>query len=114
MKTRGKTARDSTRYGTSRTSTRNFYVHHTQRIGLAAKQYDAKATRKSLCGRKQKLIGRAAGGAPYSPCTGKRHRALRPSTRPLNAVTRDSAAHSPLVWYSRVTHKLANWWSRRL
>ena len=24
---RGKTARDSTRYGTSRTSTRNFYVH---------------------------------------------------------------------------------------
>ena len=61
---RGKTARDSTRYGTSRTSTRNFYVHHTQRIGLAAKQYDAKAIRKSLCGRKQKLIGRAAGGAP--------------------------------------------------
>ena len=52
------------RYGTSRTSTRDFYVHHTQRIALAAKQYDAKAIRKSLCGRKQKLIGRAAGGAP--------------------------------------------------
>ena len=61
---RGKSARDKTRYGTSRTSTRNFYVHHTQRIALAAKQYDAKAIRKSIGDRKQKLIGHAAGGAP--------------------------------------------------
>ena len=48
----------------SRTSTRNFFVHHTQRIALAAKQYDAKAIRMSICGRKQQLIGHAAGGAP--------------------------------------------------
>ena len=45
---RGKGARDSTKYGSSRTSTRNFYVHHTQRISLAAQQYDARAIRKKL------------------------------------------------------------------
>ena len=40
---RGKSARDSTRYGTSRTSAHSFCVHHTQRMALAANQYDAKA-----------------------------------------------------------------------
>ena len=60
---RGKGARDRTKYGSSRTSTRNFFVHHTQRISLAAQQYDAKAIRKSICGHKQTRVGRAAGAA---------------------------------------------------
>ena len=66
---RGKSARDSTRYGTSRTSARTFFVHHTQRMSLAANQYDAKAIRKSLCGRKQALIGRVASKAVVTETT---------------------------------------------
>ena len=63
---RGKGARDSTKYGSSRTSTRNFYVHHTQRISLAAQQYDARAIRKKLNGLKHEfmLSSGCAGGAP--------------------------------------------------
>ena len=63
-RTRGKSARDSTRYGRSRTSARSFFVHHTQMLSLAAKQFDSKAIRRSICGRKQELIGRAAAAAP--------------------------------------------------
>ena len=32
---KGKTSKDGTRYGTSRTSTTSFFVHHTQRISVA-------------------------------------------------------------------------------
>ena len=61
-----KGARDSTKYGSSRTSTKNFYVHHTERISLAAQQYDARAIRKKLNGLKHEFIlgSGAAGGVP--------------------------------------------------
>ena len=35
-------ARDKTKYGTTRLSTRSFYTHHTQRVTLAAVRLDAK------------------------------------------------------------------------
>ena len=60
---KGKGARDGTKYGTSRTSTKSFFAHHVERLALAANQFDAKAIRKSLRGRKQQLVGRAAGAA---------------------------------------------------
>ena len=45
----------------------------------------------------------------------RRTRGTRPRpTSTDNAVTRGSAAQSPLVSYSRMTRKLANLWSRRL
>ena len=62
---KGKGARDATKYGTSRTSTKSFFVHHVEQIALAAVQFDAKAIRKAMRAKKQKLLGYAAaeGGA---------------------------------------------------
>ena len=34
---RGATGRNSTKYGRSRTSTRSYFVHHCQRLGMAAR-----------------------------------------------------------------------------
>ena len=59
---RGKGSRDGTKYGRSRTSTRSFFRHHTERVGLAAQQYDAKAIRKTVRSLKQAHMGRAAEG----------------------------------------------------
>ena len=61
----GKSARsrDGTKYGLSRTSTRSFYVHHTQRIATAAQQFDARGIRKEIVFRKQKLM-KGLTGAP--------------------------------------------------
>ena len=56
-------SRDATKYGTSRTSTTSYYVHHVQRVAVAAKQYDAKAIMKSIRCRKQKLVGGTAVGS---------------------------------------------------
>ena len=53
---KGKGARDSTVYGKSRTSTRNFFVHHVERIAVAAQREDAAAIRKQITGRKQTLM----------------------------------------------------------
>ena len=39
----GRGARDSTKYGTSRTSARSYFRHHIQRIAMAAKLGDANA-----------------------------------------------------------------------
>ena len=63
---KGKSARDSTKYGASRTSTKSFFVHHTQRIAFAAQLYDAMAIRKEIGSRKQRLLAasRYADGAP--------------------------------------------------
>ena len=63
---KGKGARDSTKYGASRTSTKSFFVHHTQRIAFAAQLYDAMAIRKEIGSRKQRLLAasRYADGAP--------------------------------------------------
>ena len=63
QRAKGKGARDSTKYGSSRTSARSFFVHHTQRLSLAAVQYDAKAIRKCIRGLKSATIGRSASGA---------------------------------------------------
>ena len=56
---KGKHARDSTKYGLSRASTKSFYLHHTQRLSLAAVLGDAKGIRRKLNGEKAKRI---AGG----------------------------------------------------
>ena len=63
-RTRGKGARDSTKYGRSRTSTRSFFVHHTQRMALAAKQFNVKAILKSLAGYKHQVVAGSAGDGP--------------------------------------------------
>ena len=43
-----KGARDKTKYGTTRISTRSFYTHHTQRMSLAAVRLDAKNIRAGI------------------------------------------------------------------
>ena len=52
-----------TKYGRSRTSTRSFFVHHTQRIACAAQQYDARGIRKATALKKQELM-KGHTGAP--------------------------------------------------
>ena len=59
---KGKGARDGTKYGTSRTSAKSFFVHHIEQIAVAAVQFDAKAIRKALRAKKQKMLGYAAAG----------------------------------------------------
>ena len=53
----GGPGRDRTVYGTSRTSSRDFFTHHSQRISLAAILGDAKAIRREIGDRKQELMG---------------------------------------------------------
>ena len=43
-----KGARDKTKYGTTRVSTRSFYTHHTQRLSTAAVRLDAKNIRQGI------------------------------------------------------------------
>ena len=66
-RTKGKGARDSTKYGKSRTSTKSFFVHHMQRMSTAAVMYDARAIRHQVTCKKQKALQVAqaavAGGA---------------------------------------------------
>ena len=50
---KGRGAVDRTVYGCTRISTRSFYVHHKQRISLAAVKFDAMAIRKRLLSKKQ-------------------------------------------------------------
>ena len=61
---RGKAARDSTRYGTSRTSPTSFFVHHVQAISMAARLEDARGIRREIRNEKQQLIVRSATGPP--------------------------------------------------
>lgn len=56
-------ARDGTKYGRSRTSTRSFFVHHTQRIACGAQQFDARGIRKTIALKKQELM-KGHTGAP--------------------------------------------------
>ena len=56
---KGKHGRDSTKYGSSGVSPRSFYVHHTQRVALAAVLGDAKGIRRKINGIKAE---RLAGG----------------------------------------------------
>ena len=66
---KGKGARDSTKYSKSRTGTRSYFVHHCQRLALAAKQYNAKAILRSLAGYKHQAITSSAGGGPRAGST---------------------------------------------
>ena len=54
---KGKGARDGTKYGRARTSTKSFFVHHTQRIAAAAVVGDTRALRKAVNVRKQARLG---------------------------------------------------------
>ena len=45
-------ARDSTKYGRSRTSARAFFTHHTQRVSLAAQRGNVQAIRAGIRGAK--------------------------------------------------------------
>ena len=59
-------ALDGTVYGTSRTSATSFYVHHVQRIALAAQLGDARGIRRAVRERKQSLFAtsiRSGGGS---------------------------------------------------
>ena len=61
----GRNARDATKYGDSGTSPKSFFTHHAQRVSGAAVKFDARAIRKAICGRKQRLLGgRPASGVP--------------------------------------------------
>ena len=64
-RTAGKNARDSTKYGSSRTSTKSFFVHHLQRMSVAAQVWDAKGIRGSVRALKQHLA--AEGSARAAP-----------------------------------------------
>ena len=46
--------------GANGTAPRIWWVHHTQRVSLAAVMYDAMAIRKRLLGKKQKIAAPAA------------------------------------------------------
>ena len=60
---RAKGGTDRTKYGSSRASTRSFYVHHMQQVSKAAVMYDARATRVQIGCLKQRALERA-GAAP--------------------------------------------------
>ena len=57
---RGQGARDGTRYGTSRLSPRSYYVHHTQRLSMAAAAGDVKGLHECARIMKQRLHGAAS------------------------------------------------------
>jgi hypothetical protein len=55
-RSRGKHARDDTLYGSSRTSARSFFIHHTQRISAAASCEDAAGIHESIRGRRRAFL----------------------------------------------------------
>ena len=60
---RAKGGTDRTKYGSSRASTRSFYVHHMQQVSKAAVMHDARAIRVQIGCLKQRALERA-GAAP--------------------------------------------------
>ena len=60
---RGKGARDGTKYGRSRTSTRSFYVHHTQLLSVAAAIENVRGLHKAVQNKKQAHVNGVAGTA---------------------------------------------------
>ena len=60
---RGKGARDGTKYGRSRTSTRSFYVHHTQQLSVAAAIENVRGLHKAVQNKKQAHANGGAGTA---------------------------------------------------
>ena len=55
-RTRGNCPVDRTRYGSTRTSPKSYFVHHTQRITKAAVMHDAKAILKQVVVLKQRCL----------------------------------------------------------
>ena len=60
----GKGARDATKYGSARTSARDFYSHYVQRLSVAAQRGDVRGLRKKLNGLKQAIAAGHADGSP--------------------------------------------------
>ena len=56
----GSGARDGTKYGASRTSTRNFFVHHMQRLSMAAAIGNARGILEQLGREKHALLSATA------------------------------------------------------
>ena len=52
---RGKDARDATKYGRSRTSTRSFFVHHAERLAAACAIGEAAGIHKAIKNRKRRV-----------------------------------------------------------
>ena len=50
---RGTRGRNSTKYGKSRASTTNYYIHHVQRISMAAAVGEAAGIHKAIMNKKQ-------------------------------------------------------------
>ena len=50
-------ARDGTKYGKTRISTRSYYTHHMQRLSRSAVLYDAKMIRDGVVLTKQRACG---------------------------------------------------------
>ena len=61
----GKGARDATKYGDSRASTRSYFTHHVQRLSVAAQVGNVRGIRKEVNREKQRLAAASAspGGA---------------------------------------------------
>ena len=62
----GKGARDDTHYGSSRTSTNSFFVHHVQRMSTAAQRWDAAAILDQIRIKKRQICSAGNnGGAAF-------------------------------------------------
>ena len=57
---RAKGGTDRTKYGSSRASTRSFYVHHMQQVSKAAVITDAAAIGRQITSLNQKAFGHGA------------------------------------------------------
>ena len=66
-RTRGAHARDGTRYGASKMSTKSFYAHHTQRISRAAACGDVEGLLENVRGRAQHMAARTSAAAAGQP-----------------------------------------------
>ena len=66
----GKNARDRTKYGTTRLSTKSYRVHHTQRISVAAVTEHAKGMLRQIDFEKQEQVGQAAAQAAQASGSG--------------------------------------------
>ena len=61
---KGRGATDRTKYGSTRSSPKDYYVHHTQQLSKAAVMYDAMAIRKQITSLRQRLCTTAAHAVP--------------------------------------------------
>ena len=67
MRARGAAARDGTKYGSSKMSTKSYYVHHTQRLSKAAACGNVVGIHKSILAAMQ--LHAAAGRGTWARAT---------------------------------------------